>query len=150
MAGKNYRRGTSAEDRCRKALELLGFTAWRAYASKGPADVFGTRPGLLVAVQVKRTKKRLVSVRAVASHCRGDLLGKGDDKVCIGDLKPAPGLAVQVWLWTDISAGSDLAGWRYYEVRERRLYPIDGPLQVEQPKIWQVLQGGAVCLAEAS
>ena len=48
-----YRRGYNFEDRCRKALERLGYVVVRSAGSKGPADLVALRDGVVLLVQCK-------------------------------------------------------------------------------------------------
>ncbi|MFA7087647.1 MAG: hypothetical protein WC145_13340 [Aliarcobacter sp.] len=128
--GRNYDRGYYAERLARdRLLHPRGFVTWRAQASKGPFDVYAARHDVLLMIQVKRTKERIVSQEALTTQCRRDLHGVPEkDKIGLKDIPTPPGVLRQVWLYTDQSAGKDLAGWRYYAVEGDRLIQIPEPV----------------------
>ena len=125
---RNYDRGYSPELAARKVLTERGFATWRAHASKGPFDLYAARPDLLLLIQVKRTKSRIVSPQAVATLCKHDLLGD-EKKVGLKDIPVPAGVVKQVWLYSDRCTGKDLAGWRYYLVDGDRLHQVDDPVR---------------------
>lgn len=124
---RNYDRGYAPEAKARETLQTRGFTAWRAWASKGPFDLYAAREDVFLLIQVKRTRSRIVSPDAVATICKTDIHGNGAAKVGMKDIAMPPGCRKQIWLYSDRSVGKDLAGWRYYDLDGDRLVPIPAP-----------------------
>lgn len=127
---RNYDRGYYAErTACDTLLIPRGFVTWRAQASKGPFDIYAARPDVFLMIQVKRTKDRIVSQEALTTVCQRDIHGDPEkEKVGLKDIVTPPGVLRQVWLYTDRSAGKDLAGWRYYMIAGARLIQISKPM----------------------
>ncbi|MDD3070881.1 MAG: hypothetical protein PHX88_06765 [Methanoculleus horonobensis] len=126
---RNYDRGYSPEVVARdNLLPAHGFVAWKAWASKGPFDVYGSRSDLMLLVQVKRTKARIVSPRAVTTHCKKDIHGDGKKKIGMKNIPTPPACRKQVWLYSDKVVGKDLAGWRYYALEGDQLVPLTEPV----------------------
>jgi hypothetical protein len=124
VTNANYARGAVPDLRARNELADLGFMVWKAWASKGPFDVYASRSDLLVLVQVKRTKTRIVSTAAVETAFKADLDGT-EKKIGLRNI-PVPAAAQKILaLWSDRCC-KDLAGWRWYRVcADGRLKQID-------------------------
>lgn len=114
MTNANYARGAVPDLRARNDLAALGFAVWKAWASKGPFDVYASRGDLLLLVQVKRTKTRIVSTAAVETAFRDDLDGT-EKKIGIRNIPVPAGTQKILALWSDRCCG-DLAGWRWYRI----------------------------------
>lgn len=76
MSSRNYRRGYDAEKLLCTILEGAGRNMWveRFHASKGTFDLIASDHQSLWLVQVKRSKRRIVSLTAVASAFKDDIL----------------------------------------------------------------------------
>lgn len=127
---RNYDRGYAPEAKARdEILPAHGFVTWRSWASKGPFDLYAARGDVVLFIQVKRTRSRIVSPEAVATLCRTDIHGDGKKKVGMKDIPMPPACRKQVWLYSDKCVGKDLAGWRYYALDGDRLVPIAEPVE---------------------
>jgi len=125
---RNYDRGYAPEAQARDTiLPAHGFVAWKAWASKGPFDVYASRSDLMLLIQVKRTKSRIVSPEAVATLCKTDIHGDGKKKIGMKNIPTPANCHKQVWLYSDKVVGKDLAGWRYYALEGDRLVPLAEP-----------------------
>jgi hypothetical protein len=126
---RNYDRGYVPEAKARdEILPAHGFVAWRAHGSKGPFDLYAARSDVMLLLQIKRTKSRIVSAEAVTTLCKTDIHGDGKKKVGMKDIPLPPACRKQVWLYSDRSVGKDLTGWRYYALTGDRLVQIDEPI----------------------
>ena len=126
---RNYDRGYAPEAKARdEILPAHGFVAWKAYASKGPFDVYASRSDLMLLIQVKRTKARIVSPDAVATLCKQDIHGDGKKKIGMKNIPTPANCHKQVWLYSDKVVGKDLAGWRYYALEGDQLVPLAEPV----------------------
>lgn len=114
MTNRNYARGAAPDLQARKDLAARGFTVWKAHASKGPFDVYAARSDVLLLVQVKRTKRRIVSLQAVETAFRDDLDGT-EKKIGIRNIPVPPAAQKILALWSD-KCCDDLAGWRWYRI----------------------------------
>ena len=125
---RNYDRGYTPEAKARdEILPAHGFVAWRAWASKGPFDLYASRGDVMLLIQVKRTKERIVSPAAVATLCKTDIHGDGKKKIGMKNIPTPPNCKKQVWLYSDKCVGKDLAGWRYYAIEGETLVPLAEP-----------------------
>lgn len=126
---RNYDRGYSPEAAARDTLlPAHGFVAWRAWASKGPFDLYACRADVMLLIQVKRTKARIVSPDAVTTLCKRDIHGDGKKKIGMKNIPTPPACRKQVWLYSDKVVGKDLAGWRYYALEGADLVPLAEPV----------------------
>jgi hypothetical protein len=126
---RNYDRGYAPEAQARDTiLPAHGFVAWKAWASKGPFDVYASRSDLMLLIQVKRTKSRIVSPEAVATLCKTDIHGDGKKKIGMKNIPTPANCHKQVWLYSDKVVGKDLAGWRYYALEGDQLVPLAEPV----------------------
>lgn len=140
---RNYDRGYAPEAKARHALQTRGFVSWRAWASKGPFDLYAAREDVMLFIQIKRTKSRIVSADAVTTLCKSDIHGDGKKKVGMKDIRLPASCKKQVWLYSDRSTGKDLAGWRYYAVEDDRLVQIPVPVEGwDEDYRWQNLAEG--------
>ena len=109
MPNKNYRRGFVAEDRCLKELRAAGYWAERFHASKGTFDVIATNGIYVRFIQVKRSKKTIISPLSVEHQFKKDL-----------ELMRDMPTASELWVWFDGQIKDHVlvrkAGWRKYAV----------------------------------
>ncbi len=141
---RNYDRGYAPEAKARDdLLPARGFVTWRAWASKGPFDLYAAREDVMLLIQVKRTRSRIVSPRAVATLCHADIHGDGKRKIGMKNIPLPPACLKQVWLYSDQCVGKDLAGWRYYAVEGDQLVQIAVPVEGwDDDHRWQNLAEG--------
>jgi hypothetical protein len=126
---RNYDRGYAPEAQARDTiLPAHGFVAWRSWASKGPFDLYASRGDMMLLIQVKRTKSRIVSPEAVATLCKQDIHGDGKKKIGMKNIPTPANCKKQVWLYSDKCVGKDLAGWRYYAIEGETLVPLAEPV----------------------
>lgn len=99
----NYHRGRVKEWRCQSDLAKMDIPTIRASSSKGFADVVGVDARAVYFIQNKRSKRKIVSIKAAYHAFREDI-----DKMFS---VVTPSYAQKwVWLWTDGE------GWRYYRI----------------------------------
>jgi len=83
---------------------------------------------VMLLIQIKRTKERIVSPEAVATHCKTDIHGDGKKKIGMKNIPTPADCKKQVWLYSDKCVGKDLAGWRYYALEGETLVPLAEPV----------------------
>lgn len=110
----NYHRGRAKEWLCQKDLSALGISNLRASSSKGFADVVGVDNNAVYFIQLKRSKHRIVSIKAVLNAFWEDI-----NKM--KDVNPPEAAHTYVWLWTD---GKD-GGWRYFRIYKQKFIEIN-------------------------
>ena len=124
MVNKNYARGFWAEDKCVKQLREAGGWAERNYASKGTLDVVSVdKEGLTHLIQVKRSRRNIVSIEAINHQFATDL----EYMRLIPDLKAG---MVELWVWFDRHGkageqGYRKAGWRKFRVLDKGLIEME-------------------------
>lgn len=101
----NYHRGRVKEWKCQSDLAEMKIATIRASSSKGFADVVGVDARAVYFIQTKRSKRRIISIKAAYHAFREDV-----DKMFAVSM-PEYGQK-WVWLWTDGS------GWRYFRIHE--------------------------------
>jgi hypothetical protein len=95
----NYERGRAVEWRARKELGEQGFYVIRAAASKTCVDLVAIGRGMVLLVQLKRSKKNIKSLHAICNSFGPDLLK-------LDDIPPVENVYKELWLWVDRK------GWR--------------------------------------
>lgn len=121
MPKKNYRRGYDAEDRCLKELRAAGYWAERFHASKGTFDVVAAKIGgsgyIYRLIQVKRSKRYIKSVEAVANEYSEDIVKMRE--------MPAPS---ELWVWFDTKITDGKVerkpGWRKFIIQKLQVVEV--------------------------
>lgn len=121
MAGKNYRRGYDAEKNLCAILAHSGRNVWveRFYASKGTFDVIASDRQSMWLCQVKRSKRRIVSLKAVATAFK-------DDLAQMQKVKTPPEVLKVLALYIDRQPGELKGTWRFFIVEDRQI--VEGPI----------------------
>lgn len=109
MTNANYRRGTYAEYRLLTLLADRGYWVERAYASRGTFDIIAVRPTETLLIQVKRSKRRIVSTAAVRT-------AYADDLFRVGLVRPSLDTHLLLALYTDRQKGERAGTWRFFRV----------------------------------
>jgi hypothetical protein len=118
MPNKNYVRGFSAEKRCQKDLEEIGYWSSRAYGSKGCFDVIAVaqnRPVRLI--EVKRSMKYIVKLDSVEHKYVMSLSN-------LNMIPDTPSVSKELWVWFDKiglvgQKNYKPAHWEKFQVRRK-------------------------------
>jgi hypothetical protein len=95
----NYERGQAVEWRARKELKEQGFFVVRAAASKTCVDLVAIGRGMVVLIQLKRSKRNIKSLRAICTSF-------GKDLAELDAIPVVENVYKELWLWVDRK------GWR--------------------------------------
>jgi len=120
MTSRNYRRGYDAEKRLLDMLLQAGWWAERAHASKGTFDIIASRDTQVLFIQVKRSKRNVVSLKAIARQYREDLAR-------MQAIRTPPSVSIELWQYTDPLPGSRTGTWRRFRVFGGHLVKVDIP-----------------------
>jgi hypothetical protein len=95
----NYQRGRKTEWDARDELTAAGFYVVRAAASKTCVDLVAIGRGIVILVQLKRSKRDIKSLRSI---CKAF----GDDLKRLDGIPTVKNVYKELWLWVDQK------GWR--------------------------------------
>jgi len=121
MGGPNYRRGYDAEKNLCAILSHSGQNVWveRFHASKGTFDIIASDRKSMWLCQVKRSKRRIVSLKAVTTAFREDLSR-------MQKVKTPPGVLKVLALYIDRQPGEVKGTWRFFVVEDQQI--VEGPI----------------------
>jgi Holliday junction resolvase len=123
----NYAKGSKYERKARDDLEREGYAVMRSAASHTPIDIIAVGEHFLKLIQVKSTKRRIVSVEAVMNKYKEDIQQL--------QAMPAPPYVMkELWLW------EHRKGWRTFLIEKNRVIENNGTIR-NDPEGNPLLQG---------